>query len=369
VERPVEVAVFQRGELSGLRILSPRRERWAAGLAASSTALMVLAAMAATALVVSVLGLVVHGPTFLVSWLGVAGGVAALSARRARERTRRYSLGVQIDADAFGAVDVDLVRRVGRGDDYDVGLVPGMAGSFEHGRSPLPIEALTRSGAVRVPLPIEGKVCVEFGPATFIIRRRNDAPEAVLPWRVRAQRALANARRFVPLAGMGVPVAAMATFLGAVPAAMAVSEADMKSSIPERATPLQIEQHIRAGAQRQARTLHQCFDPLPLACQRTGYVGVVVSLTKEGEVTGTKVSRSTYDSNVCPVDACMANVVSGWFFEPMPESMNVMIPIQVLRTHKQLYDPRPMIARPVLMGDSQGDGGTLEVVPEEWSSR
>jgi hypothetical protein len=369
MERPVEVAVFQRGELSGLRILSPGRERWASALAATSTAVMVLLAMGATAVVVSCLDLVVHGPTFLVSWLGVAGGVAALSARRARERTRRFALGAQIDSDAFGPVDVDLVRRVGRGDDYDVGLVPGMAGSFEHGRSPLPIEALTRSGAVRVPLPIQGKVCVEFGPSTFVIRRRNEAVEAPLPWGQRLSRTLQTARRFIPLAGVGVPVAAMATFLGAVPAAMAVSDADMRSTIPDRATPLEIEQHIRAGAQRQARTLHQCFDPLPLACQRSGYVGVVVSLSQVGEVEGTRVMRSTYDAQVCPVDACMAKVVASWFFEPMPEGMKVMIPIQVRRNHRPLYDPRPVIARPVLMGDSQGDGGTLEVVPEEWAGR
>src|SRR2546430_55783 len=81
--RAVEVAVCQGGGLAGLRIPSPRREGWAAALAAGSTAAMVMLAMGATAVVVSSLGLVVHGPTFLVSWLGVAAGVAALSARRA----------------------------------------------------------------------------------------------------------------------------------------------------------------------------------------------------------------------------------------------------------------------------------------------
>jgi hypothetical protein len=368
VERPVEVTVFQRGELQGLRILSPRRERRAAALAAGSAAAVVMLAMAATAVIVSFFGLVVHGPTFLVSWLGVAAGVAALSARRMAERNRRYALGAQIDADAFGPVDVDLVRRVGRGDDYDLGLVPGMAGLFEHGRSPLPIEALTRSGAVRVPLPADGKVRIELGPTTFVIRRRAEVVEAPLPWGERLRRAATTARRFVPLAGMGVPVAAMTTFLGAVPAAMAVSDADMRSSIPEQATPLQIEQHIRAGAQRQVRTLHQCFDPLPLACQRPGYVGVGISLAKDGEVRMAWVTRTSYDRQECPVSQCMANVVAGWFFEQMPEAMKVVIPIQVRRTNKPLYDPRPMIAHPVVL-DGQGDAGALEAAPEEWTGR
>src|SRR3989442_1698923 len=79
VERPVEVAVFQRGELQALRTLSPRRERRMAILAASSSAAVVLLAMAATAALVSSMGLIVHAPTFLVSWLGVAGGVALIS--------------------------------------------------------------------------------------------------------------------------------------------------------------------------------------------------------------------------------------------------------------------------------------------------
>jgi hypothetical protein len=368
VERPVEVTVFQRGELQGLRILSPRRERRAAVLAASSSATVVILAMAATAGLVSFFGQVVHGPTFLVSWLGVAAGVAALSARRTRERHRRYALGAQIDADAFGAVDVDLVRRAGR-DEYDLGLVPGMTGSFEHGRSPLPIEALTRTGPVRVPLPADGKVCVEFGPSTFVIRRRAEVAEAPVPWRERLRRAVGTAQRFVPLAGIGVPVATMATFLGAVPAAMAVSDADMRSSIPQQATPLEIEQHIRAGAQRQVRTLHQCFDPLPLACQRPGFVGVGVSLARDGKVNLTWVTRTSYDRHDCPVSQCMANVVSGWFFEEMREPMKVVIPIQVRRTNKSLYDPRPMIAHPVLIGEGQGDGGALEVAPEDWAGR
>jgi hypothetical protein len=367
VERPVEVAVFQRGELQALRTLSPRQERRTAALAAIGSSAVVLLAMAVTAALVSALGLVSHAPTFLISWLGVAAGVGWLSSRRARERARRFALGANIEADSFGAVEVDLVRRVGRRDDYDLGLVPGMTGSFDQARSPLPIESLTRTGAVRVPLPAEGKVCIEYGNATFVVRRRPETTEA-LPFVERLRRGLGAARRFVPLAGMAVPVAAIATMLGAVPAAMAVSDADMRSSIDDRATPLEIEQHIRSEAQRQVRTLHRCFDPLPLACQRPGYVGVGVSLAKDGEVRSYWVSRSTYGKE-CPVSQCMANVVSSWFFESMPEPMKVVIPIQVRRTSRPLYDPHPVIARPLILADPQGDAGALEVSAEEWAGR
>jgi hypothetical protein len=361
--------VFQRGELQALRILSPRRERRAAALAAASSAALVMLAMAATAALVSFFGQIVHGPTFLVSWLGVAVGVGLLSARRTRERHRRFALGAHIDADAFGPVDVDLVRRAGRRGQYEVGLVPGMTGSIENGRSPLPVEALTRTGAVRVPLPADGKVCVEFGPSTFVVRRRSEVVDSALPWVERLRRTLRTASHFVPLAGMGVPVATFATFLGAVPAAMAVSDADMRSSIPEQATPLEIERHIRVGAQRQVRTLHQCFDPLPLSCQRPGFVGVGVSLAADGAVNLTWVTRTSYDRHDCPVSQCMANVVAGWFFEQMREPMKVEIPIQVRRTNKPLLDPRPIIAHPVLLGEGQGDGGALEVSPEDWAGR
>jgi hypothetical protein len=36
----------------------------------------------------------------------------------------------------------------------------------------------------------------------------------------------------------------------------------------------------------------------------------------------------------------MSEVVSTWFFEPMPEAMRVILPVQVLRTEKPLpYGP------------------------------
>jgi hypothetical protein len=32
----------------------------------------------------------------------------------------------------------------------------------------------------------------------------------------------------------------------------------------------------------------------------------------------------------------MSNIISSWFFEPLPESMRIVLPVQVLRTDKPL---------------------------------
>lgn len=356
MERPVEVAMFQRGELQSVRTLSLRQERRAAALAGATAAGVVVLAMLLTMAIVGTLGAVVHLPTFLLSWLAAAAVVGAMAARRARTKARGYEVGVRIDADAFGPSEVELVRRLGRNDDYDIGLVPGMTGTFDQGRAPLSIEGLLRQGAVRVPLPADGRVRIEFGSATFVIGRSAAVPAAPMAWRERMTVVVAGARRFAPVAAKGIPVAALATLLGSVPKVMAVSEADMQSPIPLRATPWETEQHIRLQAQRHSAALHRCFDPLPLACQRPGYVAVGLELAKDGEVQSRWVARSTY-GNDCPVTECMAETVAGWFYESMPERMKVVVPIQVKRTDRPLFDPRPVIlAEPVV-----GDGGLGQV--------
>lgn len=364
MERPVEVALFQRGELQASRTLSPRREWRAAGFAALTTATVVLLAMVATAMLISTMALVVNATSFVLSWLGVAGGVAVIAARRARARARRFVLGVHMDADAFGSTEVDLVRRVGHRDEYDLGLVPGMVGIIDYRRAPMPIESLTRHGPVRVPLPSEAQARIEFGSSTFVVARRAETCEPMLSWLERVRQGLGASRRFLPLASAGMPLAAMATFLGAVPFARAVNDRDMRSAISADASTCEIKQHIQLGAQRQVASLYQCFDPLPLACQKAGFVGVGIDLAKTGEVQDRWVSASTYDSE-CPVAACMVEVVSGWYFEPMPQPTRLVIPIEIRRTNRPLYDPSPSVAMPVILTRGPfGDGGheMLEVV-------
>ena len=81
-------------------------------------------------------------------------------------------------------------------------------------------------------------------------------------------------RRFTRNALLPLEIAALASVLCAVRVGAEIGEADMRSAIPPDATPLEIEKLLRSEAQLQARTLHQCFDVLPIGCQKRGYVGV-----------------------------------------------------------------------------------------------
>ncbi|HEY2902075.1 MAG TPA: hypothetical protein VGL59_15950, partial [Polyangia bacterium] len=134
---------------------------------------------------------------------------------------------------------------------------------------------------------------------------------------------------------MAMELAILISFFCAVPTGAALTEADMRSSIPANATPWEVEKLLRWQAQLQARSLHACFDQMPLQCQRAGYVGVGVALDKSGEIRSNWIARSTYDRD-CPVDQCMSDVISKWFFEPIPEAIRVILPVQVLRTDKPL---------------------------------
>lgn len=346
MERPVEVAVFDRGELQSVRVLSPARERWAALLAAATGATLVVGAMAGAAALLSAFRFVVHAPTFFVSWLGVAAVVGYVSARWVRARLASYRLGADIEADAFAMSDVELVRRAGS--DYQLGLVPGMSGAFEHQHSSVPVEAFVRSGPVYLPLPPQGKVRVELGTNTFVISRRTSSLGWALPFREwLTWLSSGPIRRVIRSAALGTPIAALTTVMGSVQMANAMTDMDLENvharwRVPADATPLQAEQLIRARAQFQTGSLHTCFDSLPLTCQRPGFVGVGLSLSKEGWVTSHWISRSTYGED-CPVTSCMQDVVSGWSFQSIPERMNVVIPIQVKRTSKPLLPPENVI--------------------------
>jgi len=251
---------------------------------------------------------------------------AVVAGKRARERARRYLIGSAIDDDAFSSVPMALVRRTSAG--YELALTPGMTGRFDGGRAPVLVESLVRERDARLGLPLGAQAEIALGANTFVVRALPpNAPAAPLG----RSFARAVARR----AAMPLYLAGLASVLLGVPAGARLSEADMKSAIPKNATPWEIEKMLRAEAQVQARTLHQCFDVLPLECQRPGYVGVGLSLSREGEIRSRWIARSTFGTE-CPVEQCMSDVISTWFFEPLPESMNVVLPVQVLRTDKPL---------------------------------
>jgi hypothetical protein len=332
----IEVAQLVSGEVVSVRVLSSRAERRAA-LAAGGTAFGLAALSGAImALVLALGGRIVHAPTFVALWVAVGLAVATLAAARASARARRYLVGVDIEDDAFAPLPQALVRRVGQR--YELALAPGIRGIVEEGSATLDVEALGREGRARVPLRAGMRAEITFGAATFVARgattfvvRARPAVELGAPdplprgfWRPVARRAL------VP-----IQLAAVVAFLRAVPLGAPLGEEDMKSAIPADATPWEAEKLLRQEAQTQARTLHACFDPLPVTCQRPGYVGVGLSLSRQGEIRSSWIARSTYGRD-CPVESCMSNVIATWFFEPLPESMRIVLPVQVLRTDKPL---------------------------------
>jgi hypothetical protein len=222
-----------------------------------------------------------------------------------------------------------LVRRTRAG--YRIALGPGFTGRIDGDRAPLPVESLAREPGARfveVPVEVGARADLTLGVATFVVRGIPDSG------RVRAIPSDA-ARRFVRRAFLPIEVAALASIFCAVPVGAQIGEADMKSAIPAYASPWEIEKALRAEAQTQASTLHRCFDVLPISCQRSGYVGVGVSLSREGEIRSQWITRSTYGAE-CPVERCMSDVVSNWFFEAIPESIRVVLPVQVLRTDRPL---------------------------------
>jgi hypothetical protein len=333
-ERAVEVASFHQNELRGVVVLSPSQEGRATVLAGVTAGGMVLLAMVAGMIGLGLRHTVVHATVFFVAWLAVAGVVALLAARRASQRARRYVVGAALDADAFGSLEVDLVRHGSSG--FELRLLPGMNGHIENGRMPLPVESLVARGPVSLALPEQGRVRIVLGPSAWIIRHITRTPASIELSLWPGLHALGSGvRKSLSLVALGLPLAVLATVLGSTPAVKALTEKDMAPAIAAGATPWEIEQSIRLQAQRQATSLHACFDPMPLACQRPGHVGVGLSLSKQGDVVSHWVSRSSYGAD-CPVTECMAAHAAQWFFEPVPEAMRLILPIQVKRTSKPL---------------------------------
>jgi hypothetical protein len=334
--KSVEVTHLVNGERLSARTLSRVAERRAAGAAAGLVLLLTTAAGVAVATGMGLAGRVIHGPSYLAMWGALGLALSLVAAARARARARRYVVGIDIDDDAYAPLSRALVRRVRGG--YRLALAPGMTGVVEGGRAPLAVEALVLEGATEVPLEVGGQAQISMAATTFVVRARAQEGEALpLP--------RGFGRPFARGALPAIALAALVTFLRTVPAASALGEADMKSTIPSGSTPWEVEKLLRLEAQRQARTLHACFDPLPLTCQRAGYVQVGLTLSKLGEIRGSWIASSTYGRE-CPVDACMSDVISGWFFDSLPEPMRIVLPVQVLRTEKPLPPAHASLGAP-----------------------
>jgi hypothetical protein len=327
----VEIAYLMSGGVVSQRRLS-RRGEWRAGIKAFA----LVAGMSLVGALLVGAGLlgahrVVNALPYLVVWLIAGASAATVAAVRAVARARCYAVGADIDDDAFAGTPMPLVRRTPGG--YVMRLSPGMTGQMEGARAPIPLESVIGEGTVDVPLPAEARAEVNVGMATFVVRTGPDrGPVPELPAGV--------VRRFARKALLPLQAAALASvLLCAVRVTGPIGEADMRSAIPSDATPLQVELLLRQEAQVQAGAFHRCFDVLPISCQKRGYVGVKLSLARTGEIRDHSIAGSSYGAE-CPVNQCLSDVVGNWFFEPLPQSMSLVLPVQVLRTDKPLpYGP------------------------------
>ena len=328
----VEVAHLVSGDVVSVRSLSLRRERQGALLGVALIAVAYLAAMSAVFVAARVLGRGVYAPEFFALWAAVAGMVSVMAYRRVSRRLGRYQLGSSLEADAFAPVDVDLVRRTG--ERFELTVTPGMHGFIDGGRSPMALEALLDGKATTLNLDGGARAEVHVGDATFVVHSQAEkASRPELPgsrlWRMVSRSA-----------SLGGQVALAASLLAIIPRAITIDDKASRVQAPRLTTPWEAEKWLRIEAQSQAASLYQCFDPLPVSCQHPGYVGVGVSLTRDGEMRDNWIARSTFGKD-CPVDQCMKDVVSTWQFDPLPEPMRVVLPVQVLRTEK----PLPKVAQ------------------------
>jgi hypothetical protein len=339
----VEVAHIVNGESVSVRRLSRERERAGALMAVALVAAGGVLAAAAAFGAARALGRAVFAPEFLGLWGGVGIVVAIVAHTRVSRRLGRYRVGSRLDVDAFASADIDLVRR--SGDHYELRVLPGMRGQLDGGRAPMPLEALAASGARNVPLEPESSAEVQLGSATWMVRSgpATDSSLRDVPrdfWKL-----------FSRVAVVGMELGLVATVFSLIPRAETIDNHRVRLQTPKVTTPWEAEKWLRIEAQTQAASLHQCFDPLPLSCQHAGYVGVGVSLNKEGELRSNWIARSTYGGD-CPVDQCMKEVVSTWTFDPLPEPMRVILPVQVLRTEK----PMPPKVAQAALGEGDGFG-------------
>lgn len=322
----IEVTSLVRGEIQASRRLSPPRERMEV-----SAAVLAVAAAGGVGLLLALGwtsrgGMVVKMGGFAAIWAVALVAALALAVGVVRGRARRFSIGAGMDADAFADRELDLVRR--SGDGYELRLAPGMTGWIQGGRAPVPVDGMVSSGSVALRLADGGWAELRVGQSTFVARAVRDER----PWSGLGRSWI---RRIAPSLGMPLLAGAIGALVSAGPARTAITEADMRSAIPPRATPWEAEKILRRQAQLQSHTLHRCFDAMPLVCQRPGFIGIGVSLGKQGDIRSHWIARSTYGKD-CPVDECMSDVVSTWIFDSLPEPMRVVLPVQVIRTSKPL---------------------------------
>jgi hypothetical protein len=340
-ERVIEVVHLEHGRPVSVHTLSAARERkgvWAtlAFLAGGTTLGIVLSVLGAHAI-----DKLVYLPAFVGVWGTLFLALAWFAVPRVRGRLGRYTIGASLENDAFSQVSNGLTlirRRAGR---FELTVLPGMHGHIENGRLPIPIETLLEGPSCTVNLD-EGSVAdVTLGPSQFVIRSRKSPASASV-----AAAAIPSdwMRPFARIAVLVFQGGLVASLFCLGPRGRPIDDRMAIHMNLKTATPWEAEKWLRVEAQLQAPSLYACFERMPLACQRPGYVGIGVSLSGDGEIRSHWIARSTYDAE-CPVESCMSDIVSTWAFDPLPQAMRVILPVQVLRTDKPLVLVQPVHGR------------------------
>ena len=349
-ERVIEVVHLEHGRPVSVHTLSAARERrgvWATlAFLAGGTAL----GMALSVLVAHAIEKLVYLPAFVGVWSTLFLGLAWFAVPRVRGRLGGYTIGASLENDAFSQVSnrLTLIRR--RADRFELTVLPGMHGHIENGRLPIPIESLLEGPSCTVNLD-EGSVAdVILGPSQFIIRSRTLRTSRSTSTPASASVAAASAipadwmRPFARTAVLVFQGGLVASLFCLGPSGRPIDDRMAIHMNLKTATPWEAEKWLRVEAQLQAPSLYACFERMPLACQRPGYVGIGVSLSGDGEIRSHWIARSTYDAE-CPVESCMSDIVSTWAFDPLPQAMRVILPVQVLRTDKPLVLVQPVHGR------------------------
>ena len=329
----VDIAYILGGEVVSTRRLSKRGEWRAAALALGSTAGLGAGAALIVAGALAGAHRVVFGPAFLMVWAALGLGGAALAAWRAAARAssgvpdrRRYRRRCLL----FHSAGLGRPR-------------PERAKSSDATRPRVLWPVARRSSAHSRGKPRRQDVGGRAAGHGWACRAAAGTGDVRPVERARSRRPRAGpAERGSSKADVPAPLDAPSSELRGLrqpllrrAAGRQIGEAEMRSAIPANATPVG-DRKAAAGPKRRRKRARftSASTSWPHSCQRPGYSRGGCLALRAGEIRSHWIARSTYGAD-CPVNECLSDVVSTWFFEPLPEPIKVIL-VQVLRTDKPL---------------------------------
>ena len=324
----VEIAYLMSGEVVSVGACLNA----ASGAAAALGVRLRLASAPAAALIVAAALPAAHRVVFGPAYLGRVGGrrpgCGGAGGRRAAARARGRTASAPPSTTMPSLpCRCALVRRTRNG--YRLRLAPGSPAGSTAAERRCPSRACSTRASVDVPLAPDGRAELRLRRGDL---RRSSAPDAGPAPR-------AAGRRRPPLRS---PRAAAAGAGGAGQHLLRRPGrgADQRGRHAVRPfRPMPRPGRSKSCCGRRLRRRRARFTSASTSCRSPASdpatSGWASRCPATGEIRSHWIARSTYGAD-CPVEQCMSDVVSTWFFEPLPESMKVILPVQVLRTDKPL---------------------------------